>query len=134
MRGEEALLKLIVCADPRPRRAIWEWGSEFVEAGKPNGRYQAELIDDEREDCYEARLRVQDVEPSDSRSYYLAVENDKGTDRHSVHLIVRGEFYYYYYYQKAMFFFCMQFQNAANTTTTAAPFPFSPLPKPFFRT
>lgn len=91
VRGEEALLRLIVCADPRPRRAIWEWGSEFVEAGKPNGRYQAELIDDEREDCYEARLHVQDVEPSDSRSYYLAVENDKGTDRHAVHLTVRGK-------------------------------------------
>ncbi|KAK6622887.1 hypothetical protein RUM43_008738 [Polyplax serrata] len=89
VRGEEALLRLIVCADPRPKRAIWEWGSEFVEAGKPNGRYQAELIDDEREDCYEARLHVQDVEPSDSRSYYLAVENEKGTDRHAVHLTVR---------------------------------------------
>lgn len=92
VRGEEALLRLIVCADPRPKRALWEWGSEFVETGKPNGRYRAELIDDEREDCYEARLYVQDVEPSDSRSYYLAVENEKGSDRHAVHLTVRGEY------------------------------------------
>ena len=91
VRGEEAHLRLIVCSDPRPKRAIWEWGSEFVDPNSPNGRFSAELIDDEREDCYEARLHVQDVEPSDSRSYFLVVENEKGEDRHGVHLTVRGE-------------------------------------------
>lgn len=91
VRGEEALLRLLVCADPRPRRAAWEWGSEFVETGKSFGRFKAELLADEREDCYEAKLHVSEAEPGDSRPYYLHVENDKGADRHPVVLTVRGE-------------------------------------------
>jgi hypothetical protein len=46
---------------------------------------------DERDGCYEARLHVKEVDPADSRNYYLAVENDRGTDRHAVHLAVRGK-------------------------------------------
>lgn len=69
----------------------------FVKPDAPNGRYRAELIaiNDEREDCYEARLHVQDVEPSDSRSYFVVVGNDKGEDRHGVHLTVRGKYQFY---------------------------------------
>ncbi|XP_069682757.1 irregular chiasm C-roughest protein isoform X1 [Periplaneta americana] len=90
-RGQDALLRLVVCADPRPRRAAWEWGSLQLEAGEDRGRYKAEDLvqQDEREDCYEARLHVREVDPADSRNYYLAVENDRGTDRHAVHLAVR---------------------------------------------
>ena len=43
-RGEDALLRLVVCADPRPRRAAWEWGSLQLEAGAGVGRYQAEEL------------------------------------------------------------------------------------------
>lgn len=43
-----------------------------------------------REDCYEARLHVREAAPGDQRFYYLAVENDRGRDRHAVHLAVRG--------------------------------------------
>lgn len=36
-RGDEALLTLIVCADPRPRHVAWEWGSLRLEAGASFG-------------------------------------------------------------------------------------------------
>ncbi|XP_054284580.1 irregular chiasm C-roughest protein-like isoform X1 [Macrosteles quadrilineatus] len=90
MRGQTAVLRQVVCADPRPRRLMWEWGSLQLSAGQGLGRYHAEdLIQDEREDCYEARLVIQDVEPADSRNYFMFVENDRGNDRHSVRLAVR---------------------------------------------
>jgi hypothetical protein len=132
--GQDALLQLVVCADPRPRRAIWEWGSQKLEAGDDLGRYKAEELtqasgdtcfclvqafpqdssatctsvrlsrqrqvtlpidtcfpQDKREDCYEARLHVREVDHEDSRSYYLAVENERGTDRHAIHLAVKGK-------------------------------------------
>ena len=50
------------------------------------------FIQDEREDCYEAKFTVKDVDLSDQRNYYLAVENERGTDRHAVHLAVKGEY------------------------------------------
>jgi hypothetical protein len=43
-RGQDALLRLVVCADPRPRRAAWEWGSQQLEAGADLGRYKAEEL------------------------------------------------------------------------------------------
>jgi hypothetical protein len=43
-RGQDALLRLVVCADPRPRRAAWEWGSLKLEAGDDLGRYKAEEL------------------------------------------------------------------------------------------
>lgn len=43
-RGQDALLRLVVCADPRPRRAAWEWGSQKLEAGDDLGRYKAEEL------------------------------------------------------------------------------------------
>lgn len=36
-KGEEAVLTLIVCADPRPRHVAWEWGSLRLEAGAGYG-------------------------------------------------------------------------------------------------
>ena len=43
-RGQNAVLSVIVCADPRPRRAAWEWGSMLLEAGAGVGRTQAQEL------------------------------------------------------------------------------------------
>ncbi|XP_049831432.1 irregular chiasm C-roughest protein isoform X1 [Schistocerca gregaria] len=89
-RGEDALLTLVVCGDPRPDRVSWEWGSQQLREGTSLGRYEADpLADDVREDCYEARLRVREVSPADQRQYYLTAENDRGKGRHALHLLVR---------------------------------------------
>lgn len=62
------------------------------------GRYSVdEVIQEEREDCYLATLKIKDAEATDSRAYYLAVENDRGTDRHAVKLYVNGKFTFSYY-------------------------------------
>lgn len=45
-----------------------------------------------REDCYEARLHVRQTDHQDARNYYLTVENERGLDRHAVHLAVRGSY------------------------------------------
>lgn len=45
-----------------------------------------------REDCYEAKLHVREVDPTDSRTYFLRVENERGTDRHFLRLAVRGSY------------------------------------------
>ncbi|KAK9753408.1 hypothetical protein QE152_g3534 [Popillia japonica] len=53
------------------------------------GRYHVDdVIQEAREDCYLATLRIKDADVTDSRSYYLAVENDRGIDRHVVQLYV----------------------------------------------
>lgn len=38
-RGEPASLTMVVCADPRPQRVAWEWGSLRLEAGSGIGAY-----------------------------------------------------------------------------------------------
>lgn len=43
-----------------------------------------------REDCYVTTLKIQDADATDSRAYYLIVENDKGSDRLAVQLYVNG--------------------------------------------
>lgn len=48
-------------------------------------------MQEEREDCYLATLHIKDTSATDSRAYYLAVENDRGTDRHAVQLYVNGK-------------------------------------------
>jgi len=45
-----------------------------------------------RSDCYEAKLRIARTDSADSRHYYLNIENNKGNDKYSVILQVRGEF------------------------------------------
>ncbi|KAL3285009.1 hypothetical protein HHI36_019138 [Cryptolaemus montrouzieri] len=88
-KGETAELSMVVCADPRPRVVAWEWGSLRLEAGSERGRFKVDDISQEqREDCYQTTLHIRDASASDSRAYYLAVENDRGTDRHAVQLHV----------------------------------------------
>ncbi|XP_047472072.1 irregular chiasm C-roughest protein-like isoform X7 [Penaeus chinensis] len=91
-KGEDALIQVMFCSDPRPLRTTWEWGSLQLEAGNDKGRYVAENLaqQDTREDCYAARLRVQHADVADARDYILNVENDKGKDRYAVGLRVNG--------------------------------------------
>ncbi|XP_059482576.1 kin of IRRE-like protein 2 isoform X2 [Neocloeon triangulifer] len=89
-RGHDAIIRMVVCADPRPRRISWEWGSMQLEAGMIMGRYKAdELTQDVREDCYEARFHMKGADAADARSYTLTAENERGSDRHTVLLAVR---------------------------------------------
>jgi hypothetical protein len=57
-RGQDALLRLVVCADPRPRRAAWEWGSLQLEAGADLGRYKAEELAQVSSNTISASLSV----------------------------------------------------------------------------
>ncbi|XP_031638814.1 hemicentin-2 isoform X1 [Contarinia nasturtii] len=92
-KGDEAILTLIVCADPRPRHVAFEWGSLRLEAGAGFERYHVdEVTQHSLEDCYLASLRIADVDVHDSRPYYLVVENERGIDRHAITLVVEGMF------------------------------------------
>ncbi|KAG5681586.1 hypothetical protein PVAND_011002 [Polypedilum vanderplanki] len=92
-RGESASLTLVVCADPRPRHVAWEWGSLRLEAGAGIGRFKVDdVTQDKREDCYIATLHINQADSQDARPYYLVVENERGTDRHSITLKVEGIF------------------------------------------
>lgn len=56
-------------------------------------RYKVdEVLQDSREDCYLATLRIVDTDVHDSRPYYLVVENERGIDRHAISLVVEGMF------------------------------------------
>lgn len=60
-----------------------------------SGKYKVDdVLQEEREDCYLATLHIKDTSSTDSRAYYLAVENDRGTDRHAVQLYVNGKYFY----------------------------------------
>ncbi|KAF7265901.1 hypothetical protein GWI33_020647 [Rhynchophorus ferrugineus] len=87
--GQPADLSMIVCADPRPRSIAWEWGSLRLEAGNEMGKFKVDDVTQEQgEDCYLTTLHVRDTSATDSRTYYLLVENDKGKDTHAVQLYV----------------------------------------------
>jgi hypothetical protein len=49
------------------------------------------VFQDVREDCYEARFHIKGADAADARSYTLTSENERGSDRHTVLLAVRGE-------------------------------------------
>ncbi|XP_075148408.1 uncharacterized protein LOC142222260 [Haematobia irritans] len=92
-RGDPASLTLVVCADPRPTRVAWEWGSLRLDAGSSIDRFRADdLLQDSREDCYLSTLHIHHASEHDARPYYLVVENERGTDRHAIQLNVEGTF------------------------------------------
>lgn len=73
------------------------------------GRYKVDdVLQEEREDCYLATLRINDADATDSRAYYLAVENDRGTDRHAVQLYVNGKYNFIPYLQHTQPSFCFK--------------------------
>ncbi|CAG9762656.1 unnamed protein product [Ceutorhynchus assimilis] len=87
--GQTVDLSMVVCADPRPRSVAWEWGSLRLEAGNEMGKFKVDdLTQEDGEDCYLTTLHVKDTSATDSRTYYLLVENDKGKDTHAVQLYV----------------------------------------------
>lgn len=51
-----------------------------------------DVSQDKREDCYLATLHINQADIQDARPYYLVVENERGTDRHSITLKVEGIF------------------------------------------
>lgn len=53
-------------------------------------------MQEEREDCYISTLYIKDSAAMDSRAYYLAVENDKGKDRHAIQLYVNGKIFKFF--------------------------------------
>ncbi|XP_050311765.1 irregular chiasm C-roughest protein isoform X2 [Anthonomus grandis grandis] len=88
--GQSVDLSMVVCADPRPRSVAWEWGSLRLEAGNEMGKFKVDDVIQEKggEDCYLTSLHIKDASATDSRTYYLLVENDKGKDMHAVQLYV----------------------------------------------
>ncbi|KAL1517904.1 hypothetical protein ABEB36_001607 [Hypothenemus hampei] len=87
--GQSVDLKMTVCADPQPRSIAWEWGSLRLEAGNEMGKFKVdEVLQQDGEDCYLTTLHIKDTTATDSRTYYLLVENDKGKDMHALQLYV----------------------------------------------
>lgn len=43
-KGQDAVIQIVFCSDPRPSSASWEWGSLRLEAGNGRGRYVAENL------------------------------------------------------------------------------------------
>lgn len=75
-------------------------------------RYRVDdVTQDAREDCYRATLHISHTDLHDSRPYYLVVENDRGIDRHAIHLKVEGSF------TGALSFRCVLFMLAAESPT-----------------
>ncbi|KAL7637906.1 UNVERIFIED_CONTAM: hypothetical protein RMT77_011519 [Armadillidium vulgare] len=91
-KGDEAIIQMVFCSDPEPLRAIWEWaGGNQLDAGNGNRRFVAERLAKESgsNDCYQARLRIQNVEMTDAQKYHLTVQNEKGDDKYYVSLTVK---------------------------------------------
>ena len=57
LRGQDAHLKMVVCADPRPTKVQWHWGSLAVDSGANSGRFQAEELLQVRYDGRQVRAR-----------------------------------------------------------------------------
>ncbi|CAG9762644.1 unnamed protein product [Ceutorhynchus assimilis] len=92
--GQTVDLSMVVCADPRLRSIAWEWGSLRLEAGNEMGKFKVDdVTQEEGEDCYLTTLHVKDTSATDSKTYYLLVENDKGRDTHAVQLYVNVLYY-----------------------------------------
>ncbi|ENN70999.1 hypothetical protein YQE_12399, partial [Dendroctonus ponderosae] len=57
-----------------------------------SGKFKVdEVSQEEGEDCYLTILHIKDTSATDSRTYYLLVENDKGKDMHAIQLYVNGK-------------------------------------------
>ncbi|XP_013787845.2 carcinoembryonic antigen-related cell adhesion molecule 5-like isoform X2 [Limulus polyphemus] len=90
-KNEDATISVEFCSDPKPDRVFWEWGSLKLDTGSELARYSAEEYMEirDRDDCYEARLIIRNVEGSDSRKYTIHIVNFKGEEDYGVTLKVR---------------------------------------------
>lgn len=90
-KHEDATISAVFCADPKPKQVFWEWDNLKLETGSKLARYVARELVPLREwdDCYEAKLLVENVEKSDSRKYVLHIENVKGQEMYAVTLSVK---------------------------------------------
>lgn len=43
-RGDDAVIRAVFCADPRPIRVSWRWAAFQMEAGSGSGRFVAEAL------------------------------------------------------------------------------------------
>ena len=43
-RGDDAIIRAVFCADPRPIKVSWRWSSFQLEAGSGTGRFVAEAL------------------------------------------------------------------------------------------
>lgn len=43
-RGDDAIVRAVFCADPRPIRVSWRWAAFQMEAGSGSGRFVAEAL------------------------------------------------------------------------------------------
>ncbi|XP_042903906.1 irregular chiasm C-roughest protein isoform X2 [Parasteatoda tepidariorum] len=93
-KDETAKIIIRFCSDPEPRRSYWEWDSFRQETNSNTGRHDASEIQKipNKDDCYDARLIIRNVEGGDSKTYTLVVENDKGHETFSIVLEVREPF------------------------------------------
>lgn len=65
----------------------------YLRSSPSADRFRADdMLQDSREDCYLSTLHILHTDEHDSRPYYLVVENERGTDRHAIHLNVEGTF------------------------------------------
>lgn len=93
-KDETAVIIVQFCADPRPRKTFWEWDTFRLDTDTSTARHKADEIHhiQTKEDCYEAKLTIFNVEGGDSKTYSLVVENEKGQESFSVALEVREPF------------------------------------------
>ena len=57
----------------------------------PYRRFVVETVRKLKEDCYISTLRILEAQKSDSFTYELRLSNAHGTDRHAIHLVIRGK-------------------------------------------
>ena len=92
--GEDAVLEVRFCADPLPEQ-LWHLGPSgddmILAAGSRHKRFVVETVRKLKEDCYISTLRILEAAKSDSFTYELRLSNAHGTDRHALHLVIRGK-------------------------------------------
>ncbi|GIY75364.1 kin of IRRE-like protein 2 [Caerostris darwini] len=90
-KDENAVIVVLFCSDPEPRKTFWEWETFRQETNSNTGRHTADEIQriPSQDDCYEARLTIHSVEGGDSKTYTFVIENEKGRESFSVALEVR---------------------------------------------
>ncbi|XP_034948743.1 hemicentin-2-like [Chelonus insularis] len=89
------MLRSRFCSRPPPKLVAWQWGSSHIRAGESiEPKYDALPLEpitenNERTNCYWAKLEIRNLQKEDSRIYSLLIESEKGRDSTNLKLIVR---------------------------------------------